>query len=379
MKNLNNNIRPFLELVRAGLWETSASFLSNKEIDFNAIYRLAQEQSVVGLVAAGVEHLADIKIPKEQALLFAGDTLQLEQRNNAMNCFLGNLVDKMRKYGVYCILLKGQGISQCYERPLWRASGDIDLFLSKDSYILAKSLLSQQASKTEEEYLHTKHLAFTIDSWEVEIHGSLRGGLLGRIDKMLDDVQAKVFYEGKVRSWINGNTQIFLLNVDEEIVYLFTHILEHFFKGGVGLRQLCDWCRALWVFKEKIDTSLLKKRLNDAGIMSEWRAFAALAVDSLGIPVEAMPLYSPDLKWKLKGKRILSFVLETGNMGHNRDLSYYDENSFWSQKLISLWSHTYDSIRYLFIFPIDALLLWAKMFSSGIKAILKIKLPKSIK
>ena len=132
-------------------------------------------------------------------------------------------------------------------------------------------------------------------------------------------------------------------------------------------------------FKEKIDTSLLKKRLNDAGIMSEWRAFAALAVDSLGIPVEAMPLYSPDLKWKLKGKRILSFVLETGNMGHNRDLSYYDENSFWSQKLISLWSHTYDSIRYLFIFPIDALLLWAKMFSSGIKAILKIKLPKSIK
>lgn len=371
MKEPDNNTRAFLSLVSAGLWESEVRLSSVGAVDFNAVYQLAQEQSVVGLVAAGIEHLVDVRVPKELALVFAGDTLQQEQRNNAMNCFLGDLVDKLRKNGVYCLLLKGQGIAQCYERPLWRSSGDIDLFLNEDSYKKAESLLSQHASRIDEELLYTKHLAFTIDTWEVELHGSLRGCLLRRIDKMLDDVQAKVFYDGKVRSWINEKAQIFLLNADEEIIYLFSHILEHFFKGGVGLRQLCDWSRALWTFKEKLDTNLLEKRLYDAGIMSEWRAFAAFAVDYLGLPVEAMPFYSSSTKWSRKGRRILSFVLETGNMGHNRDLSYFEKKPYLERKLISLWRHTEDGFKYFVIFPIDALRLWLKMLNGGIKAVIR--------
>ena len=33
------------------------------------------------------------------------------------------------------------------------------------------------------------------------------------------------------------------------------------------------------------------------GLMSEWKAFAAVAVDWLGMPVEAIPLYSSNRKW----------------------------------------------------------------------------------
>ena len=50
---LNNNQQAFLELVRAGLWEKDACLLQYGNIDFQEVYRLAQEQSVVGLVAAG--------------------------------------------------------------------------------------------------------------------------------------------------------------------------------------------------------------------------------------------------------------------------------------------------------------------------------------
>lgn len=67
---------------------------------------------------------------------------------------------------------------------------------------------------------------------------------------------------------------------------------------------------------------LLKRRLTKMGLMREWKAFAALSVDYLGIPVEALPLYASDRKWSRKASRILSFVLETGNIGHNRDKSY---------------------------------------------------------
>lgn len=125
---LNNNQQAFLELIRASLWEKDAYLLPYGDINFQVVYRLAQEQSVIGLVAAGHEYVIDVKPPKEVLLTFIGETLQLEQRNSAMNYFIGVLVEKMRKEDIYTILVKGQGTAQCYERPLWRACGDVDFF-----------------------------------------------------------------------------------------------------------------------------------------------------------------------------------------------------------------------------------------------------------
>ena len=93
---------------------------------------------MIGLVAAGIEHISDVKVPQAEVLQFIGTALQLEQRNQAMNKFIRRLVDQMRTASIYALLLKGQGLAQCYEKPLWRASGDVDLFLSEESYNKAK-------------------------------------------------------------------------------------------------------------------------------------------------------------------------------------------------------------------------------------------------
>ena len=39
----------------------------------------------------------------------------------------------------------------------------------------------------------------------------------------------------------------------EDIILVFTHILEFPFIGGVGLRQICGWCRLLWTYRSEID------------------------------------------------------------------------------------------------------------------------------
>ena len=41
------------------------------EVDYAEVMRLAQEQAVVGLVAAGLEHVTDVKVPQVWALQFA--------------------------------------------------------------------------------------------------------------------------------------------------------------------------------------------------------------------------------------------------------------------------------------------------------------------
>lgn len=70
--------------------------------------RLSEEQSVVGRGAASIEHITDSKPQKKDVLQFIGRTVQLEQRNQAMNYFIGVLVEKMRDAGIYTLLVKGQ-------------------------------------------------------------------------------------------------------------------------------------------------------------------------------------------------------------------------------------------------------------------------------
>ena len=109
---MDNNQKAFFELLRAGLWEKEVRLSPYKNIDYSVILNLAEEQSVVGLVAAGLEHVADVKIPQQWALQFTGQTIQLEQRNKAMNAFVARLIGKLRNEDIYTLLVKGQGIAQ---------------------------------------------------------------------------------------------------------------------------------------------------------------------------------------------------------------------------------------------------------------------------
>ena len=223
-----NTVSVFFALVRAGLWEEESRLSSFDNIDLSEIYRLAEEQSIIGLVAAGLEHVVNVKLSQEFALQFVGQALQLEQRNIAMNRFITKLVEKMRDAGIYTLLVKGQGVAQCYERPLWRACGDVDFFLSDVNYKKAKDFLSPLAESIEPEWETSMHLGMTIDGWAVELHGSLRGSLSPKINQVLENIKQETFYEGRVRSWINNGAHIFLLDINNDIIYVFTHFLNHF-------------------------------------------------------------------------------------------------------------------------------------------------------
>ena len=313
MQSLDNNIQAFLALVKAGLWEKEVRLAQYGCIDFNEILRLSEEQSVVGLVAASLEHISDIKVPQALVLQIVGQTLQLEQRNNAMNNFIADVVEKMRKEDIYTIRVKGQGIAQCYEKSLWRTCGDVDLLLSDTNYKKAKDFLLPLSSGNKHDERYSKHMGMNIGQWYVEIHGTLRTGLSGRIDRVVDDVQRDVFYRGQVRSWHNGKTQVFLPSPDNDVLFVFTHFIKHFYKEGMNLRQICDWCRLLWTFKDSLNQEMLELRIRKAGLMNEWKAFGALAVDYLGMPVEAMPLLTPKHNHNennKKAERILKHILK---------------------------------------------------------------------
>ncbi len=361
----------FFCLLQAGLWERTVRLSEWEDVDFNAVYKLADEQSVVGLVAAGLEQVQNRKVTKPQALPFLKKVYAIESRNSEMNRFVSNLFAKLRETGIYALLVKGQGIGQCYERPQWRSAGDVDLLLDEHNYIKAKEFLSPLASYVGQEYSDRMHLELTLDSWTVELHGSLRSNRLGRVNSCIDAAQDDTFRNRHVRVWRNGETDVFLPSVDNDIIFVFTHILQHFFAGGIGLRQVCDWCRLLWVFRDEIDRDLLSSRLGQVRLWSEWNVFASLAVNYLGMPLEAIPFYRKSPGLDRKANRLMEHILRTGNFGHNRDLSYLRKHPFLIRKFISFQRVTRDAVYRLRVFPIDTVVFYLRYVLSGWKSAIK--------
>jgi hypothetical protein len=325
----NNNQQAFFALVRAGLWGGQRlvpgfKFQVPSEVDWEKVYQLAQEQAVQGLLLQGIEDLKangiELSVPKVLLLQLIGEVQIIEQRNKVMNQFIADLVAKLREADIYTFLVKGQGIAQCYERPQWRTSGDVDLLLSAENFEKAKSLLLPLSSGNKPECNYSKELGYYIDSWSVELHGTQRTGLSSRVDAEIDAVQMDLFYGEKVRPWINEGTTIFLPAADEDVFIVFTHFVKHFYKeGGVTVRQMCDWCRLLWTYKDSLNHKVLERRIERAGLKSEWKAFGRLAVDYLGMPMEAMPLYSKDEKWSRKADKIIAYILKGGEWRKYKD------------------------------------------------------------
>lgn len=363
----------FFTLLKLGLWENINVNKSLNEnlfegLDWGEVQKLAEEQSVVGLVAAGAGKIPTDLLPLVEKLTLLGKCQLIEQRNIEMNAFVADLVQSVCVAGIEAVLVKGQGVAQCYENPLWRVCGDVDFLLSDDNYEKAKQFLLPLATNISKEGDYSKHLGMTINSWSVELHGYLRCGLSKRIDRVLDEIRQDVFSGGNVRPWMNGNTQVSLPSVDNDAVYIFTHILNHFYKGGIGLRQICDWCRLLWTYRNEIDFAKLEKRLHEMRLVTEWKAFGAFAVESLGMPFEAMPLYDLSPKWKHKAQRIEGFIMMSGNFGHNRDSSYWTKYPYLIRKAFSMKRRVGDLINHARIFPLDSLRFFPSIVGYGLRS-----------
>ena len=360
----------FFALLRSGLWEKDVSLLPCGLVDFDAIYKLAEEQSVIGLVAAALEHV-DIKVEKLKSRPFILWVFAQEQKNASMNELINWLMLRLKERKVEAVLVKGQGIAQCYERPNWRTCGDIDLFLAPENYEKAKSILLPIASSAGKEIQYEKHLDMTIGDHSVEIHGTMNTSVSDQIDKTQAAIQKNMFNEKSYRNWFNGEDSVLLPAPNEDIVFVFVHIIKHFYKGGIGLRQICDYCRLLWTYRDSINHDLLLSRLTQMDILDEWKSIAALSVNYLGMPSDAIPIYDSASRWSHKASKILRIVLQKGNFGHNEDRSYYEKRSYLTIKAISLWHWIKDYSKLFAIFPKNSWRSFWRIVKGGTVAALR--------
>ena len=373
------NVDALFALVRSGLWPDNQRQLSSAvfqdSVDWDEVYRIASEQSVMGLVLAGIEHFKNkvpgFKIPQTILLQWIGEVQAIEQQNKAMNDFIGSMMRKLRDQQIDAVLIKGQGVAQCYEKPLWRSAGDVDLLLDDNNYEKGKKYLVNISETEPEEYSFNKEYSTTIKGWNFELHGSLRSGLSKSFNRGVDMIQSNICERHDVRYWSINGDKIALPEENNDVLVIFTHYIKHFYKGGLGIRQICDWCRLLWTFRDTIDVVFLEKNLKLLNLMPEWKAFAAYAVEYLGMPQMAMPLYVDAKKWNKKANKIQAFLIEVGNFGHNIDGSYYSNYPYLIRKTYSMFRRVGALGRHACIFPFQVVRYLPHVVFMGLKTAIK--------
>lgn len=125
---------------------------------------------------------------------------------------------------------------------------------------------------------------------------------------MVDIVKDDLFFAGNVRTWDDDGTIIVFLSAPtSDVFWVFTHILQHLYKGGLVLKQICDWVRLLWTNRETVNKNLLGEWIKQAGIMLEWKAFGSFVVDYLGVARDCVPFY--DEQFKERGNLLAKCII----------------------------------------------------------------------
>ena len=321
----------FFALLRSGLWNEvpeRAPFASGT--DWEALYRLAYAQTVVPLVTDGINRLPGELLPADPARLdpFLGSLMSTARRNRQLDAFLPKLFGALD--GIPAVLVKGQSLAVDYPDPERRQPGDIDLLLPPSSYEAAKAAL---------------------------------------LDRKLAALLEEQFDGRPFPAVSLGEAPIPVPEADFNAVYIFVHFLQHYWAGGVGLRQVIDWMTFVSVHKRDIHPVILENRLQDLGLLRLWKVFAGFAQEYLGCPEEKLPLAAPPDS--AKNARIWRYIRRCGNFGKNVDRTRGKE-AYLVRKIHSFWRLVVaDRLRHFRVFPQESVRFFLGAFGYGLQRLAK--------
>ncbi len=401
-KNNDNTVRLFFKLLRFGLWGSSEDVSEaerksesivpeggeikalnlTEDLDWKQLYRLACEQTVAGYVAVGLEqYVAEMKqnqsdrnasrptVPENVIQAFKKIKFSIGLSNYRMNDFLANLIKELEEVGIEPLLLKGQGVAQNYLSPEVRQAGDIDLLLHREDYEKAKMLLIPKADNLEIEASSSKHLGMHFGNIEVELHGTVHGNFGSKFNTYLDKKQDELFIKKNFRHWCYNGVEISMPSADFDALFIFIHFLKHFYFGGLGLRQICDWTMFLHKNLQHIDRAELENDIKKLGVLREWQTFGCFAVKYLGLPEEEMPMYNS--KYTKNSDRIRDFLIASGNFGNSRGYRDYSKDCYIVRKVKSLFIKGGYIINFLPVFHGNAIRFFFTFLSTGFSSAAK--------
>lgn len=319
--------------------------------DWRAMFQIAKKHAITGFIGSALKNIGgDVLIEKDAKskdsftdliMDWMAEVVKIARRNKKVNDNVVVEFKKLENKGLECCLLKGQGNALFYPNHDSRTSGDIDVWVRfKDSVntdvnirkIIQMAKEVQPNSKASYHHIDIP----SINGTPVEAHYRPQFLFSYKHNKNLQAYfieHADEQFNNKVKF---GDTEISVPTPGFNIVFQLSHIYNHLFHEGIGLRQIVDYYYQLNASPhpspEERETKSLRKDyarlLNKVGLYHIASAIMWILVNLFGMPSEWL-IVEPDEK---RGRFVFNEILQGGNFGKS-DKRYHFSNTAFGKNL----------------------------------------------
>lgn len=227
-----------------------------KEIDDNVDWRnvllLAQKQGVRGLAYEALELLkqkdADCTCFPDRTTLMQwyAQTAFVEKMFAQHVALAKDVVELWKQHGIKTIVFKGLAHSRYYPRAEHREFGDFDCYLidayGECAYRQGNEEARKKGLMVDDGWYKHSHIAYK--KLTIENHQYFTSARRGGTDLALHKYIVEAIGNGSKLERLDG-TEIYVLPVEAEGLFMLYHSLTHFLVEGINLRHFVDW--ACWI------------------------------------------------------------------------------------------------------------------------------------
>lgn len=270
-----------LAIVRTAL-HGDGECLENCPMDYQMMMRLAEEQAVQGLLLDGVACMPKEMTPPLPLLLKLTGVVyqQMENINRRHIDVIGKIAGALKDAGIKAVFMKGQTTGRRWPNPLHRTPGDVDFLVGKKDYLKTLDVL-ESIGRVDRTLRHEHHGMAFVDGVQIEPHYKIHNYQCPWTDRRMNGLANHILQNDCSKTLI-GEHEVNVLPPTFESVFLISHIVNHIYEEGLGLRQLIDYAMLLKYEHHNIDWERHGKWLNDVNMTRAWRIVACLCQDYLG-------------------------------------------------------------------------------------------------
>lgn len=275
------------------------------------MFRMAGEQTLVGILFAGIERLpSELRPPKDTIFRWYAASEKIRLLNERLNQRASEITAHFRQEGFRSCILKGQGLAQLYPNPQLRTPGDIDLWLDGSRQNVLRHCRKRFPSA--EVRYHHMHFPIFKDA-EVEIHFTPSW-----MNNPADNCRLQRFFKSESHRQMSHAIRlrptdgtIAVPTADFNRIYILLHIYRHLLGEGIGLRQLMDYYYVLSQGFTEDERQATLHRLRQLHMLRFAAAVMHVMKEVFGMEDKFL-LLPPDAK---AGAQLIDEVMRAGNFG----------------------------------------------------------------
>ena len=351
-----NSTSPYFAFLRYCLGDKGNISRVIAGMDWQELYSFASKQALLGLCFDGIERLGEEypeelrrnPIGRELLMTWMGKSQQIRRQNRKVNLVASKLFSMLRKDGLRCCILKGQGNALMYPNPYSRTPGDIDVWIDASRERIMK--YTQKKFELGDD-IRLQHLETSLDGVPVELH-------------FFPCSMNNPIYHARLQKWFRRNADLqcsHIVGLPDgagdiaiptsafNVVYQLCHLYHHFFDEGIGMRQIIDYYYVVSMLNVNCEMlTWLPKDLKHLGLWKFAGAVMYVLHEALGLPEEKM-IAPMDEK---RGKLLLVEILNGGNFGkHFTKYGGFTHQSMGKKYFLKIWRNMH-FVRY---YPAEAL------------------------